>query len=342
MHFLIPLFVLCFLLLVFFWTPTTSASWAILVGIVVAAGNNVARTAYIFPRWKAKGIEGADPAYQHYTQNPDGFAWRRTRSELLDTLETGARNMAGVAAACACCGIIIGVVTLTGLGLKMANFIVYLAGGKLFLTLLYSVIACIILGMGLPTTATYIVMAAMTAPAIITLSENMALGIPIVAVHLFVFYYGIVADDTPPVGLCAYAAAGIAGSDPIKTGWKSFRLDLAAFTLPFMFIYNPKLIMHNTNWTELIYIIPVSILGMFCWSVFIQGHWVVRTYLWERIAFLGLAFLLVNPSGMVVAGVHISPHIAKAVAIAAMALFYFRHRSRKTEAAAAVTPSVTV
>jgi TRAP transporter 4TM/12TM fusion protein len=342
MHFLIPLFVLCFLLLVFFWTPTTSASWAILVGIVVAAGNNVARTAYIFPRWKAKGIEGADPAYQHYTQNPDGFAWRRTRSELLDTLETGARNMAGVAAACACCGIIIGVVTLTGLGLKMANFIVYLAGGKLFLTLLYSVIACIILGMGLPTTATYIVMAAMTAPAILTLSENMALGIPIVAVHLFVFYYGIVADDTPPVGLCAYAAAGIAGSDPIKTGWKSFRLDLAAFTLPFMFIYNPKLIMHNTNWQELIYIIPVSILGMFCWSVFIQGHWIVRTYLWERICFLGLAFLLVNPSGMVIAGFHISPHIAKAVAIAAMALFYFRHRSRKTEAAAAVTPSVSV
>jgi TRAP-type uncharacterized transport system fused permease subunit len=250
--------------------------------------------------------------------------------------------MAGVAAACACCGIIIGVVTLTGLGLKMANFIVYLAGGKLFLTLLYSVIACIILGMGLPTTATYIVMAAMTAPAILTLSQDMGLGIPIIAVHLFVFYYGIVADDTPPVGLCAYAAAGIAGSDPIKTGWKSFRLDLAAFTLPFMFIYNPKLIMHNTNWTELIYIIPVCILGMFCWSVFIQGHWVVRTKLWERIAFLGLAFLLVNPSGMVIAGVHISPHIAKGVAIAAMVWFYFRHRSRKAEAAAVETAPISV
>jgi TRAP-type uncharacterized transport system fused permease subunit len=97
-----------------------------------------------------------------------------------------------------------------------------------------------------------------------------------------------------------------------------------------------------TNWQELIYIIPVSILGMFCWSVFIQGHWIVRTYLWERIAFLGLAFLLVNPSGMIIAGVHISPHIAKGVAIAAMALFYFRHRSRKKGAAAAATPTISV
>jgi TRAP transporter 4TM/12TM fusion protein len=308
----------------------------------VAAGNNVFRAVYLFPRWKDQGNASTDPAYQYYTQNPDGFIWHRTRSELLDTLETGARNMAGVAAACACCGIIIGVVTLTGLGLKMAAFITYLAGGKLFLTLLYSVIACIILGMGLPTTATYIVMAAMTAPAILTLSQDLGLGIPIIAVHLFVFYYGIVADDTPPVGLCAYAAAGIAGSDPIKTGWKSFRLDLAAFTLPFMFIYNPKLIMHNTNWTELAYIIPFCVLGMFCWSVFIQGHWVVRTKLWERIAFLGLAFLLVNPSSIVIAGVHISPLIAKGIAIAAMVLFYFRHRSRKMSAAAAATPAASV
>jgi TRAP-type uncharacterized transport system fused permease subunit len=99
--------------------------------------------------------------------------------------------------------------------------------------------------------------------------------------------------------------------------------------------------MHNTNWTELVYIIPVCILGMFCWSVFIQGHWVVKTKLWERIAFLGLAFLLVNPSGMVIAGVHISPHLAKGVAIVAMVLFYFRQRSRKMGAAAEATPTIS-
>ena len=273
MHYLIPLFLLIWLLLGFMWTPTTSASWAIITATFVAFGNNLYRGNYGFPRMKMQNVQSEDPAYLAYLQKPSGYFIRRTVTEILNALETGARNMAGIAAACACCGIIIGVVTLTGLGLKMAVLITEAAGGSLLLTLIFSVFASIILGMGLPTTATYIIMAAMTAPAIMTISADLNLGLPIVAVHLFVFYYGIVADDTPPVGLCAYAAAGIAGSDPIRTGWKSFRLDLAAFTLPFMFIYNPKLLMMNTNWLELMYIIPISILGMFCWSAFIQGHW---------------------------------------------------------------------
>ncbi len=334
-HYLIPLFVLCYLLLILFWTPGTSASWAILAAILVAIGNNYFRAYHIFPRRQARGEETGEPAYLDYLGRPQRFFPRRLQSELLGSLEAGARNMAGVAAACACCGIIIGVVTLTGLGLKMAIFITDLAGGNLFLTLIYSVFACIILGMGLPTTATYIIMAAMTAPAILTISEDMGLGLPILAIHLFVFYYGIVADDTPPVGLCAYAAAGIAGSDPIKTGWKSFKLDLAAFTLPFMFIYNTKLLMYNTNWVELAYIIPVSVIGMFCWSVFIQGHWVVKTYIWERLIFLGLAFLLVKPSDLEIRGVDISQHQANALAILILAAIYFRQRARKAKAAAA-------
>lgn len=333
LHFLIPLFALCYLLLILFWTPTTSAAWAILVGMLVAVGNNYYRAFRLFPRRQPQGEEADEPAYQKYLDQPKGFFARQVISELIGSLEAGARNMAGVAAACACCGIIIGVVTLTGLGLKMANFITYLAGGNLFLTLLYSVFACIILGMGLPTTATYIVMAAMTAPAILTISEDLGLGIPIIAIHLFVFYYGIVADDTPPVGLCAYAAAGIAGSDPIKTGWKSFRLDLAAFTLPFMFIYNPKLLMINTNWTELVYIIPVSIVGMFCWSVFIQGHWVVKTYIIERLVLLGIAFLLVNPSNLKFGELSISQHQANAIAVVLLTAIYFWQRSRKSKAA---------
>ncbi len=335
LHFLVPLFALCYLLLILFWTPTTSAAWAILVGMLVAIGNNYYRAFYKFPRISSRGEETDDKAIDEYLEKPKGFFVRRVVSELLGSLEAGARNMAGVAAACACCGIIIGVVTLTGLGLKMANFITYLAGGDLFLTLLYSVFACIILGMGLPTTATYIVMAAMTAPAILTISENLGLGLPVIAIHLFVFYYGIVADDTPPVGLCAYAAAGIAGSDPIKTGWKSFRLDLAAFTLPFMFIYNPKLLMFNTNWMELAYIIPISIIGMFCWSVFIQGHWVVKTFLFERVLFLGLAFVLVNPSDFVIGGIKISLHQANFTAIVALAGIYYWQRYRKKRVAAA-------
>lgn len=336
LHYLIPLVLLIWLLLVTMWTPTTAAAWSILIACVVALGNNVYRAGRQFPRVLAGTAQlTEDPnAFEDYQRRPEGYIQRRTRTELLGALETGARNMAGIAAACACCGIIIGVVTLTGLGLKMATLITEAAGGSLLLTLIFSVFASIILGMGLPTTATYIIMASMTAPAILTISADLSLGLPIVAVHLFVFYYGIVADDTPPVGLCAYAAAGIAGSDPIKTGWKSFRLDLAAFTLPFMFIYNTKLLMINTNWAELAYIIPISILGMFCWSVFIQGHWVVRTYVWERFVFLGLAFLLVNPGHLSLGGIHINQHLVNVFSIATMVLIFLWQRARKQKAAA--------
>jgi TRAP transporter 4TM/12TM fusion protein len=329
-HYTVPLFLLVWLLLVTMWTPTTAASWSILAAMVVALGNNIYRARWRFPRVTADQPLSEDPnAYEDYRRRSVGFVPRRTWSEIIGALDTGARNMAGIAAACACCGIIIGVVTLTGLGLKMATLITEAAGGSLLLTLIFSVFASIILGMGLPTTATYIIMAAMTAPAIMTISNDLGLGIPIIAVHLFVFYYGIVADDTPPVGLCAYAAAGIAGADPIKTGWKSFRLDLAAFTLPFMFIYNTKLLMIDTNWQELLYIVPISILGMFCWSVFIQGYWKTRTYLWERFLFLGLAFLLVNPSHISVGDLHLNQHLVNGFAIAALVVIYLWQRSRQ-------------
>jgi TRAP transporter 4TM/12TM fusion protein len=342
LHYLIPLIVLCYLLLILFWTPGTSVSWAILIGGLVSVFNNFFRIRYLFPRRISQGENTGDPAYVNYLEQADGFLARQIRFELLGALEAGARNMAGVAAACACCGIIIGVVTLTGLGLKMAAFITHLAGGNMFLTLLFSVFACIILGMGLPTTATYIMMAAMTAPAILTLSQDQGLGLPIIAVHLFVFYYGIVADDTPPVGLCAYAAAGIAGSDPVKTGWKSFQLDLAAFTLPFMFIYNTKLLMVDTNWMELAYIIPISVVGMFCWSVFIQGQWVVKTYIWERLIFLALAFVLVNPSKLVIAGVHINEHQANGMSVFILAAIYLWQRFRKAKTTVAAAEAMTV
>ncbi len=332
LHYLIPLGVLIWLLLIEMWTPTTSAFWSILTGAGVAVANNLYRHYRSFPVWRARGRESLNPAYQAYLADSEGFWRRRSWSEITEALEVGARNMAGIAVACACCGLIIGVVSLTGLGLKMAVFITDLAGGQLLLTLVYSVFACIILGMGLPTTATYIIMAAMTAPAIMMISADQNLGLPIIAVHLFVFYYGIVSDDTPPVGLCAYAAAGIAGSDPIKTGWKSFRLDLAAFTLPFMFIYNTKLLMFNTTWQELTYLVPVSIVGMFCWSVFIQGHWMVKTYLLERLAFLGLAFLFVMPKGFDVPFMdfHLNQHLVNAGSAGVLILLYLWQRSRKT------------
>ena len=330
-HFLIPLGILIWLLLVVRWTPTTAASWSILAGAFTALGNNYLRNVKFFPDMVKENSDSNDPAFLEYKADPDNFLFGRTRKELLDSLETGARNMAGIAVACASCGIIVGVVTLTGLGLKMAVLITEAAGGNLLLTLIFSVFACIILGMGLPTTATYIIMAAMTAPAIMTISADLSLGLPIIAVHLFVFYYGIVADDTPPVGLCAYAAAGISGADPVKTGLKSFRLDLAAFTLPFMFIYNTKLLMMNTTLLELCYMIPICIIGMFCWSVFIQGFWIIKTYLLERVVFLGLAFLLVNPGGISILEMEINQHIVNVAAILVMAAIYYWQKARKTK-----------
>ncbi|WP_084287667.1 TRAP transporter permease [Desulfovermiculus halophilus] len=329
LYYLIPLAALLYFLLIEFWTPTTSATWSILVALPVIAGNNIFRHFAAFPKRKGIRQETRDLAYEAYTHKQKNFFIYRTKDEILGALESGARNMAGIAAACACCGIIIGVITLTGLGLKMAMLISAAAGNSLFLSLIFAMFACIILGMGLPTTATYIIMAAMTAPAISTISQNLGAELPLIAIHLFVFYYGIVADDTPPVGLCAYAASGISGSDPVVTGFKSFRLDLAAFTLPFMFIYNPKLLMINTSAAELTYIIPMCILGMFCWSVFIQGFWLVRTYLWERFIYVILAFFLVNPSGVTLFGVHL-PHLAvNTASITIMVVLFFWHRQRR-------------
>ncbi|RKY00274.1 MAG: C4-dicarboxylate ABC transporter permease, partial [Spirochaetes bacterium] len=295
-YLLIPLAFLIYVLLVLKLTPTTSAFISIMVSIAVALIENNIRYPIRYLKTKKSNPSDAvnDQASIEETKfNPWIGGTATAIKLLLQAMEMGARNMIGIAAACACCGIIVGVVTLTGLGLKMTLLIVTLAQGKLFLTLLFAVFASIILGMGLPTTATYIIMAAMTAPAILEVGAD--LGVPLIAAHLFVFYYGIVADDTPPVGLCAYAAAGIAHSDPIKTGIQSFKLDAAAFTLPFIYLYNPQLLMINTSFLNLLMIIPVAIVGMFLFAAGIQGFLLVKTRLWERLSLFVIAIFLIKP-----------------------------------------------
>lgn len=207
----------------------------------------------------------------------------------------GSRNMVGIAAACACCGMIIGVVSLTGLAGQISNIIVELSGGKLLPTLIISVFVAVIMGMGLPTTATYIMMAAMVAPAVAAGAAEAGVDLPIIAIHMFVFYYGIVADDTPPVGLCAYAASGISGADPIRTGLKSFSLDLAAFLLPFMFIYNTELLLIDVHLTRLPFMILFAVTGMIAFSAAIQGYLAGPVPWWGRLILLLSAFLLVKP-----------------------------------------------
>ncbi|WP_257347667.1 TRAP transporter permease [Pseudalkalibacillus decolorationis] len=224
-----------------------------------------------------------------------GFINRDQRMGLMDiiyALIDGARTAIGVATATAAAGIIVGVVTLTGLGLKMANGLVDLANNDLFLTLVFTMIASLILGMGSPTTANYVITSTIAAPAL------MALAVPELSAHMFVFYFGIIADITPPVALAAFAAAGVSGGDPLKTGVISSKLAIAAFIIPFIFVYSPELMMIDTTWTEVIWIFFTSFLGMIAISAAMIGYWIQRTNWIERILALAAGILLIYPEGL--------------------------------------------
>ncbi len=178
--------------------------------------------------------------------------------KLLLALTSGARTALGVAAATACAGIIVGVVTKTGLGLKLGNTLVSLAGAiassaevQLVLTLVFTMITSIILGMGSPTTANYIITSTIALPAIVALNTELEVAIPILAAHMFVFYFGIVADITPPVALAAFAATGISGGEPIRTGVNASKLAIAAFIIPYMFVLQPQLLMIDSTPLEI-------------------------------------------------------------------------------------------
>lgn len=209
--------------------------------------------------------------------------------DLLDTLREGAISALGVAAACAAVGFIVGVTTLTGLGLKFTSLTVALAQGNLFLALFFTMVACTILGTGLPTTATYIVLATMAAPALTQL------GVPILAAHLFVLYFGVVADLTPPAALAAYAGAGIAGSNPLKTGLTAVKLAIAGFVVPFVFAYSPSLLLIDTTAVQVILITGSSILGVFSLAAAVLGYLNRKTSNIERLILLGSAYGLLIP-----------------------------------------------
>lgn len=211
--------------------------------------------------------------------------------DFIGSLDSAAKSMAGIAVACACAGIIVGVVTLTGLGMTVTLMFSVIAQTSLFLLLLGSAILSIILGLGLPTTAKYAVMATLVAPAILAADPTL----PVVAVHLFILYYAILADDTPPVGVAAYAAAAIARADPIRTGLIGFKFDLGAFFLPFMFVYNPEFLLIDTTWYEVILISATAILGIYCLSAVIQQWLLTKLSWWETIILLGVAVALVWP-----------------------------------------------
>ena len=270
-YLLIPLVVIIYYLIAGN-TPTLAAYKAIIVSLVIAVIAALIR-------------------------KDSSFTWK----DFLAALEAGAKGAIGVACACAAAGMIVGVVTLTGLGLRIAEVIVTLAQGKLLLTLFFTMVASIILGMGLPTTAKYIVLATMAVPALIRLEVNL------MAAHLFILYFGVVADITPPVALAAYAGAGIAGANSMKTGFQAVKLALAAFIVPYIFAIDSNLIMVKSvsaggvvEFLPLLNALPVAltaVIGILCLAAAVEGYLIKKTNIIERIL-LGVAALMLLKPGL--------------------------------------------
>lgn len=214
---------------------------------------------------------------------------RMSFSTFLEALENGARNTLGVAVACSIAGIIVGVVTLTGLGLKLATGLLTLSGGIPIIALFFTMIACIILGMGVPTTANYVIMATITAPIVIKL------GVPMLAAHMFVFYFGIVADITPPVALAAYAGSAIAHSDPFKTGITATRIAITAFIIPYIFAFNPDLLLIGGSISQAILILITAFIGMVGISAGMEGYMNTHLKAYERIVSVFGGIMLIVP-----------------------------------------------
>jgi TRAP transporter 4TM/12TM fusion protein len=214
---------------------------------------------------------------------------RLTPKKLMEAFETGARSALSVACACACVGMIVGTGTLTGLALRIAGGIIDLAGGLLLPTLLLTMCASILLGTGLPTTANFIVTSTMAAPALLQL------GVPPLAAYMFVFYFGIAADLTPPVALAAYAGAGIAGADPMKTGIMSFKLALAGLIVPFIYVHNPILLLVDATPGALIQALVTALIGVFLLSMATIGFYRTRMNWPLRLFAFAGALCLLDP-----------------------------------------------
>ena len=209
--------------------------------------------------------------------------------EIVRGLDKGARNVLSVLVACASAGIVIGVVTKTGVGLKLASGLLTLSGGMLLPTMFFTMITAIVLGMGVPTTANYVITSTIAAPAIIQM------GVPVLAAHMFVFYFGIIADVTPPVALAAFAGAGIAGGNALRTGVNAAKLAIAAFIIPYMFVLSPVILMIDATIPGLIVTTVTAIIGMIALSSALIGYLADNCRIYERILLIAGGLLLIDP-----------------------------------------------
>ena len=275
LHFLLPVVVLIWCLMIERKSPGLSAFYATALMIFILLTQR-----HLFAFFRKEKTNGK---FKH------GF------NELVDGLISGARNMIGIAIATAAAGIIVGAVSQTGVGLKLAALVEFLSMGHIMLILLWTGILSLILGMGLPTTANYIVVSSLLAPVIVSLGQQNGLIVPLIAVHMFVFYFGIMADVTPPVGLASFAAAAISGGDPIKTGFVAFFYSLRTALLPFLFIFNTDLLLMDVTFMQGIFIFIVATLAMLIFTAGTQGYFIAKSKLWESGALILIAFTLFRP-----------------------------------------------
>ncbi len=223
--------------------------------------------------------------------------WRQGALDVLAGLERGARNMIGVGIATATAGIIVGTVTLSGIGLVMTEIVEFLSGGSIMVMLALVGLICIILGSGLPTTASYVVVATLMAPVVVELAAQNDLAVPLIAVHMFVFYFGLMADVSPPVGLAAYAAGAIAGADPMKVGWQGTWYEFRTLLLPFIFIFNPELLMIDIGGPlHFLLVVGCATIAMMAFCAAYQGFFFAPNRWWETAALLLICFTLFRPN----------------------------------------------
>jgi TRAP transporter 4TM/12TM fusion protein len=278
LHYLLPVSVLIWCLMVEEMSPGLAAFWG-----VVAMGGVVLTQKPLIALFRRQGELAG-----HFR---DGLR------DFVGGLELGARNMAAVGIATATAGIMVGTVTLTGIGLVMTEIVEFLSAGNIVIMLLLVGIICIILGTGLPTTASYVVVATLMAPVVVDLAAQNDLAVPLIAVHMFVFYFGLMADVSPPVGLAAYAAAAIAGADPMRVGWQGTWYEFRTVLLPFIFIFNPELLLIDIGgvW-HFIVVVGCASLAMMAFVAALQGFFLVRNRWWETALLLLICFTLFRPN----------------------------------------------
>ncbi len=276
LDFMIPLVVLLWCLTIEQLSPGLSAFWGTAAVMGIVATRKLLLAVFRGGAIASSAVEG----------------WY----DLVDGLAAGARNMIGIAVATATAGIVVGTVTLTGLGLMMTEFVEFLSGGNVIIMLLLTAAISLILGLGIPTTANYILVATLMAPVIVELGAQAGLAIPLIAVHLFVFYFGIMADITPPVGLAAFAAAAIAREDPLATGFQGALYSLRTAILPFVFIFNPAMLLIGIEgWWQFAMVITASMIAILLFSAATMNWFVTRSRLWESAALLLICFTLFRP-----------------------------------------------